>query len=396
MHFFCKSEGVTPLRRLVVLVSAIIFVDVMLFTALTPLVPSYAARFDLSKAGAGLLVGAFGAGAILGGVLGGIAAARWGPKRAVVTGLLLLGVASLAFATATSAESLMAARFIQGISSTITWAGALTWLTTRAPADRRGEVIGVAFGAAVFGAVLGPLFGGIAHLVGTRPSFAAVALVAFVCAGVAAFAETAPGEPLSTAGLGVALRDSRFLGGLWLNALPAFLFGTLVVLGPLTLDAGGWSALQIALVFLVAGVCEASINPVLGRVTDRHGRRLPIRIALTASIGVGLALAAATAPLPVAALVILGFLGFGGMYTPGMALTSHRADVAGLAQGLAFGIMNSAWALGELTGPTIGGALADGYGDAAPYVVGAALACATLLATLWPGFTQRTVRPREA
>jgi MFS family permease len=387
---------VTPLRRLIVLVSTIIFVDVMLFTALTPLVPSYAERFDLSKAGVGVLVGAFGAGAVVGGVLGGIGAARWGPKRTVVAGLLLLGVASLAFAMATSAETLVAARLIQGLSSTITWAGALTWLTTRAPADRRGEVIGVAFGAAVFGAVLGPLFGGIAHLVGIRPSFGAVALVAFICAGVAAVARAARGEALSTTGLGVALRDSRFLGGLWLNALPAFLFGTLVVLGPLTLDAGGWSVLQIALVFLVAGLCEASINPVLGRLTDRRGRRLPIRVALTGSIAVGVALAATTAPLPVATLVVLGFLGFGGLYTPGTALTSHRAEVAGLAQGLAFGIMNSAWALGELTGPTIGGALADGYGDAVPYIVGAVLCTATLLATLWPGSAQRAVSPHEA
>ena len=40
-------------RRLLALVSAIIFVDALLFTALTPLVPLYAEEFDLSKAGAG-------------------------------------------------------------------------------------------------------------------------------------------------------------------------------------------------------------------------------------------------------------------------------------------------------------------------------------------------------
>ena len=54
-----------------------------------------------------------------------------------------------------------------------------------------------------------------------------------------------------------------------------------------------------------------------------------------------------------------------------MSLTSHRAEAVGLAQGLAFGIMNSAWALGELVGPTLGGVLAEAFGDAAPYLVGA-------------------------
>jgi MFS family permease len=64
-----------------------------------------------------------------------------------------------------------------------------------------------------------------------------------------------------------------------------------------------------------------------------------------------------------------------------MSLASHRADAAGLAQGLAFGVVNTAWALGELIGPTIGGALAESVGDAAPYLVGASLCLVTLAAT---------------
>ena len=79
------------MRRLLALVSAIIFVDAMLYTALTPLVPDYADEFDLSKTGAGFLIAAFGAGALLGGIPGGIAAARYSPKHAVVGGLVLLG-----------------------------------------------------------------------------------------------------------------------------------------------------------------------------------------------------------------------------------------------------------------------------------------------------------------
>jgi MFS family permease len=364
------------MRRLLALVSTIIFVDVMLFTALTPLVPGYVEEFDLSKTGAGVLVGAFGAGALIGGVLGGIVAAKLGPKRAVVGGLVLLGIASLAFAAADTAGTLVAARFIQGLSSTITWSGALTWLAVTAPRERRGEVIGTA------------------EIVGTRLSFAAVAVVAFVCAAIATLPRAAPREAVSTAGLSRALRDPRFLGGLWLNTLPAFLFGMLVVLGPLALDAGGWSAFGIAVVFFVAGLLEAALSPVLGRVSDRRGRLLPVRIALAASIVVAAGLAAATEPFAIAFLVAAAALSFGGFYTPGMALTSHRADSAGLAQGLAFGVMNSAWALGELTGPTIGGALATAFGDAVPYLVGSALCALTLVATQW--VAGQRLRPHEA
>jgi len=382
---FSLGSGLTPIlasmRRLLALVSAIIFVDALLFTALTPLVPGYAEEFDLSKAGAGLLVGAYGAGALFGGIPGGLAAARFGPKRAVVGGLLLLSVACFAFAAADSALGLSMARFVQGLSSTATWAGALAWISVVAPRARRGEVIGTAFGAAVFGAVLGPVFGGMAELVGIRASFVTVGLVVLAFAALATLARSAAVETATLTGLRRALRDERFLGGLWLNMLPAMLFGLLIVLTPLALDDAGWTTFAIAAVFFAAGLVEVFLNPFLGRFSDRVGRLLPIRFALTASVAVAVALAAASGPVLIALLVCAAAVSFGSLYTPSMALTSHRAEAVGLAQGLAFGVMNTAWAFGEVVGPSAGGALANSYGDAAPYLVGAGLCALTLVAT---------------
>src|SRR5262245_56832384 len=185
------------MRRLLALVSAIIFVDALLFTALTPLVPTYAEDFDLSKTGAGLLVGAYGAGALFGGIPGGLAAARFGPKPAVVGALLLLAVSSFAFAAADTAVALGAARFVQGISSTGTWAGALAWISVEAPRERRGEVIGTTFGVAIFGAVLGPVFGGVAEAVGLGVAFGFVGIVTLAFAGLAAAARSARPETLA-------------------------------------------------------------------------------------------------------------------------------------------------------------------------------------------------------
>jgi predicted MFS family arabinose efflux permease len=250
-----------------------------------------------------------------------------------------------------------------------------------APRGQRGEVLGTAFGAAVFGAVLGPMFGGIAEVVGIRVSFVAVGIVSLAFATLAAIPQAAREKPSSRGGLRRALRDTRFVGGLWLNTLPALLFGMLVVLVPLALDDRGWSAFWIGVVFFGAGLIEVVINPVLGRASDRVGRLLPIRLALAASVVVALALAASSEPLLIAVLVSAAGIAFGGFYTPGMSLTSHRAEAAGLAQGLAFGIMNSAWALGNVTGPTLGGALAQAFGDAVPYLVGAFLCALTFVAT---------------
>jgi MFS family permease len=381
-------------RRLLLLVCSIVFVDAMLFGALTPLVPQYARELDLTKTGAGLLVASFGAGAMLGGIPGGLAAARFGSKLAVVCGLLLLGVASIAFALADTALGLGAARFVQGFASTVTWAGALAWIAEAAPRSRRGEVIGTVFGVAVAGAVLGPMFGGIAEIVGIAPAFLTVGLVAFAFAGLSVLARPATARRGAGGGVGRAVRDPRFLGGLWLNTLPAALFGTLVVLAPLALDAAGWATLAIAGLFLVSGLAEVVINPFLGRATDRVGRLLPIRAALAASVVVAILLAGATSALAISVLVCFAAISFGALYTPGMALTSHRAEAAGVAQGLAFGVMNTAWALGNMTGPAIAGVLAESYGDAPPYLLGAALCALTLVVSF--RLAPWRMRPREA
>ena len=369
------------MRRLVVFVSTVVFIDAMLFGALAPLVPGYAEEFGLSKAGAGLLVGAFGAGALLGGIPGGLAAARFGPKLAVVSGLALLAFASFAFAAADGPWALGLARFVQGASSTVTWAGALAWLTVATPRERRGELIGTAFGAAVFGAILGPMFGAVADAVSVRASFATVGVGAVALALWAASRPALPPEEQAPGAVGRAFSDRGFVGGLWLNTLPALLFGMLVVLVPLRLDDGGFAPFAIGAVFLAAGLVEVAVNPLLGRFSDRRGRLLPIRLALAASVVVAVAFAVARDPYVVSLLAVLAAIAFGAFYTPGMALVSDRSEAAGLSQAIGFGIMNTAWALGNMSGPAIAGSLAEAAGDALPYLLGGALCALTLAAT---------------
>ena len=61
------------MRRLLILVCALVAVDTMLYAALTPLLPRITEHLQLSKAGAGVLVAAYAAGALVGGLPGGVA-----------------------------------------------------------------------------------------------------------------------------------------------------------------------------------------------------------------------------------------------------------------------------------------------------------------------------------
>ena len=367
------------MRRLQLVVGLIVLVDTALYAALTPLLPSYADEFGLSKSGAGLLFAAYGVGVLASSLPAGVAAARLGPKFATILGQLAVAVASVGFALADGAWTLGIARFAQGCGSGFSWAGGLAWLVIATPRERRGAAIGGAIGAAVFGALLGPVLGAAAGVAGAEIVFAATAAFNAGLVGVALALRGVPREPQRLRVLAGALRDSRFVGSLWLMTLPALLFGVLGVLAPLDLDAAGWGAGAIGVLFLAAAAVESVVNPLAGRVVDRRGHLPLIRIGLIGSAAVSFALAAADFRFFVAALVIGGAITYGLLLTPALSLISQEGERVGLALGLAYGVMNMAWAAGNVAGPALGGALADAAGDAVPYTLAAAVCGATLV-----------------
>jgi MFS family permease len=366
-------------RRLLLLVCVVIFVETMLYSALVPLLPHYKDEFGLSKSAAGLLVAAYAAGALAAALPGGIAAARYGPRRAMLIGIALMGVASLGFGFAGDAWTLGIARFAQGVGGSLAWAGALTWLIAASPVSRRGEMLGTAIGSAIFGALLGPAVGALADRVGPREVFVGLAGLTVV---LAAWTLRTPGAaaewPLPGA-ISRALRDVEIRQALWLMSVPALVFGVVGVLIPLKLDEAGWSATAIAIAWVASAAIEMVLAPLIGRVSDRRGRLLPLRVALMGAIAVLVGFAFASRPGVVVPILIASGITFGAFWAPAMALLSDAADRIGLAQGLAFGLMNVAWGAGNALGPAIGGAIADAAGDAVPFLIMAAFCLATLV-----------------
>lgn len=346
------------------------FVDMLFFSALTPLLPHYAHTLGLSKTGAGALTAAYPLGVLVGAIPSGVVAARLGVKPTVVAGLSAVAVCVVVFGLADHAWQLFVARFVQGTASAFSWTGALAWLIAAAPVDRRGTLIGSAFAAAVGGTLFGPVLGGVASFAGTGWTFTAVGIASL---GLVAFAATThaapPEEPQPLASLFAAFGDTRLLVCFWLVALPGLLFGNLSVLVPLRLSHLGYSGAAIGAVFLCSAALEAGNNILVGRVSDRKGTTLPIVVGLGAS-----AVFAALLPWPGAApllaiLVVLSSLAFGAFFTPALTLLTNVSEARGLDYGYAFALVNLAWAPGETIGAAGGGGLAHATADAVPYLV---------------------------
>jgi MFS family permease len=375
-------------RRLVLLASAIIFTDTLFYAAIVPLLPTYAADFDLSKTGAGILAAAYPAGTFLAALPGGWLAARIGVRATVLLGLATMIAASLAFAFAPSIAVLDLARFVQGVGGALSWAGAIGWLIGASPRERRGELIGSAMAAAIVGALLGPVLGGAAAAVGPEIVFSGVAVAG---AGLAVWALSTPapvaGPRTSLRMVVAALREPRVSIGMWLIVLVGLMFGTLDVLAPLRLDALGAGATAIAATFLVAAALEAVQSPVTGRLSDRRGRLLPSLAGLAAA-GVMVALL----PWPDAAwllvaLVVVAAPCIGLLWSPSMAMVSDGAEDRGVDQGYAVALLNLAWASGQTAGAAGGARLGQAFGDTLPYLTLAGLCALTLLALTRPRYS---------
>jgi MFS family permease len=130
--------------------------------------------------------------------------------------------------------------------------------------------------------------------------------------------------------------------------------------------------------------------PLVGRLIDRHGRLLPVRIALAAGVVLSLGLALGGRPLVYVPLIILASLAYALLFTPAFALIADGAEESDLPQGMGFGFMNAAWASGAMIGPAAAGAAAAATSDTVVFVLAAVL-CATALVAARPA----TARARE-
>jgi MFS family permease len=367
-------------RRLFVLVAAVILLDTSFYAAITPLLPGYADDLQLSKASAGLLSASYAAGTLLAALPSGWLAARIGFRLAMVVGLSLIGASSIVFAFANTVALLDLARFAEGVGGACAWTGGLAWLIAAAPAHRRGEVIGSALAAAIFGILLGPVIGGIATVTGQEVVFSVLAGIA---AGLVIWVSATPEAPAQRMPAAREVIARIFTGPVMLAflfvVLPSVLAGTFDVLVPLRLDALGASGVGVGLAFFTAAAIEAFTAPVIGKFSDRRGRMTPIRVGLIASPIAALCLALPEDAVLLGVALIVVVLAMSLIWTPAMALLSDNAEDAGLDLAFATALVSLAWAGGQVLGGSAVAAFADTTTDAAAYGLVAAAFALTLV-----------------
>jgi MFS family permease len=370
------------MRKVTALVSLMVTVDLALWAAILPLLPTYADDFGLSKPEAALLLSAYSFGVILLAVPVGHLADRIGTRDVAIAGQLIMGAATVVVALEPSYGALLAGRFAQGLASAITWSAGLAWLAESAPVERRGRTIGIANSAATIGMIAGPLIGGLgASLAGAEATFLVAAAVVASLGMIAMFlprgSELVERERSFLPAVRAVSRE-RLIGlALLVVTLVAMVGGTMQVLLSLRLGDDGYSQSEIGALFAGGAALGAVAIILSGRVGDRIGRP---RVAFWDCLA--LAAAVSFLSLPLAAGVVAGMVLVLGplqsvLYGVGYPLGADGAELAGVGHGLVLGLVNLAWGMGSVVGPPIGGTLAEFVGDAPAYLTMAVACLAT-------------------
>jgi DHA1 family tetracycline resistance protein-like MFS transporter len=366
-----------------------VFVDLLGFGIVLPLLPRYAETMRASDAAIGLLMASFSAMQFLFAPLWGRLSDRVGRRPVLLLGLFGSVLSYTLFAVADTLALLFASRVAAGVfGATIGAAQAYIADVTEASERGRGmALIGAAFG---LGFTFGPAMGGLAHhhFGPAAPGVAAasLSLAAFL------FAWRALPEPERRgAGPRAPSRFAALARALALPTVPLLLALQVVAtiafagfestLARYTRARWGYDASENGFLFTYVGVCLlVSQGFLVRRILPRAGERNLVALGALALAAGLLAVAAASgtaAALASLPLVVLGF----SMITPSLASLLSLATPPAM-HGEIFGVSQSGLSLARVVGPLLGNLLFQ-RDPGAPYLTGAAimaLACAGGLA----------------
>jgi MFS family permease len=371
-------------RRLTILVCALVACDLALWSAVVPLVPHYRHELGLSTLEVAWMLAAFSLAVVAVSVPAGHLADRLGARLVTGIGTVLMAGATVGLALASSFPELVAARLVQGAADATVWSAGLAWLAARAPVERRGEVVGYAQVAATVGIITGPFIGGVlTSAAGIRPTFLGMAALFTVLLVAIALEPDARIEPHRQASMRSALRASLgeplITASVTMILVVAVVGGALQLLVPLHLASLGLDRSGIGLVYSVGAILGGMAVIITARVGDRVGR-VPLAAGACAALALLTALFAVPAGLDTFVALVIAASGVQSiLYAVGYPLSTDGADRARLGHGLVLGVVNLMWGVGAVIGPLAGSRLDHWQGTRASYALLAITCGATAL-----------------
>jgi MFS family permease len=291
----------------------------------------------------------------------------YGQRRLMQIGVLAFGLPPFLYPFITDLEFLIALRFVHGLATAIFAPTALA-----AVADmyrqRRGAALGWYTASTQAGALLGPVIGGwLVYTAGFPLTFVTAGL--FGCIAVSLFfsLHLDPPPPRDREkglrpllaemrkGFRVVVANTRVLVTSLTDAAKMIANGALMAFLPIYGLSVGLNPAEVGLLFGIQGVTSLLSKPVMGRASDRVGRRPLIMLGLLICTAT-FVLIPKFSSLPILLVLAAGF-GFGEAVVSSSttALVADLSDIKTLGAGI--GMQGTIMDIGHASGPLLAGFL---------------------------------------
>jgi predicted MFS family arabinose efflux permease len=370
-----------------------VFIDLVGFGLIIPILPYFAQRLGVAGLGFGALIGAFSLMQFVATVALGRLSDRFG-RRPILLAAIAIGTAGyLTFAAAHAYWLLLLARMVSGFAAGNLSVAQAYIADVTSPAERsRGMgLVGAAFG---LGFIVGPALGGFAGHHGGPVAVGLVAASLCVANLISAYFLLPESLHADHRKVRRLLDAEHLVRGLSDPALrPAFLVfailplsfsGYMVAIPLYTERVFGWGERELGAMFTLVGFVAAVVQGYLFGKISRHVSDHHLAVAGT----IGMAVPIAVMPFTQHAGVVYAWvfvLAFGNSLAA-PALTGLISTLAGpTEQGAMLGAAQSLSALGRFTGPFVFGGLYDWWGPAPAFLASAAvMGLGALVATRLP------------
>lgn len=341
---------------------------------------------------AGLVLALFGVASSITQPLAGRISDRLGRRKIlVVAGLVVFGITNVSFVVATSYWHLFVLRVLQGIAAAFTITASLAIVNELSEPWTRGGNMGVYNSFRLIGFGAGPLLaslllevgpvslpGGL-EVTGFEATFGVAGAAAFVGAIlVGRLVEDPEGTRPTTRQLAIRVWDRT--GGWGLDTIFALGLTSLVMAVCMALLSAiepevntrlGQGPVLFSIEFVALIAVLAVLQPVVGRASDRRGRKPFILIGMVALIPTTLLQGLVQAPWEM--ILVRGLQGVAGalIFAPALALAGDYTERG--QSGAQLSVLTVAFGLGIAMGQMVAGVFVQ-YGFVVPFALGSALA----------------------
>lgn len=363
-------------RSALAILFVIVFIDLLGFGMVIPVMALYAERLGAPDAQIGWLMTGYSAMQLVFTPIWGRLSDRHGRRPLLLVSIAMTALGFLGYALAPSFAWLLVSRLFAG-AATANIAIAQAYIADVTPPEGRARgmgLIGAAFG---LGFVLGPAIGGLLSTISlAAPGYAAAALAAvngvaafFVLPEPAAHVQAERRPHLQALLGGVSRPGIRRLIVIYLLAILAF-SGMEATFALLAVHRYGLDQRQVSYVFALIGVVATVVQGgLIGPLSRRFGERALLVAGLVLQAGALGALPYAGSALGLVLATVPLALG-SSLTTPSLTSLISRSARAE-DQGGTLGIGQSAAALGRIAGPISATHAYDHLSFAAPYLGGA-------------------------